>query len=118
MPSTARGGKVPTIRGLDAELDASGAWRVRAEVKLPLGQDPWLLVPVARFDVRSGGRPSVGWAEIVPGQNCELVAGKLRFKAGARSASFSAVTDVSTHPVRAELAGLIVELQKTREVSP
>ncbi|MFI7296990.1 helix-turn-helix transcriptional regulator [Streptomyces sp. NPDC050121] len=116
-PSTVRGGKVPTIRGLDAELDASGAWRVRAEVKLPAGQDPWLLVPVAKFDVRSGGRPSVGWAEVVPGQNCELVEGKLRFKAGARSASFSAVTEVSTHPVRAELAGLIVELQKSREVS-
>jgi transcriptional regulator with XRE-family HTH domain len=117
VPTAARGGKVPTIRGLDAELDASGAWRVRAEVKLPVSQDPWLLLPVAKFDVRSGGRPSVGWAEIVAGQNCELVEGRLRFKAGARTASFSALTDVSTHPVRAELAGLIVELQKSREVS-
>ena len=116
-PAAARGGKVPAIRGLDAELDASGAWRVRAEVKLPLSQDPWLLIPVAKFDVRSGGRPSVGWAEIVAGQNCELVEGRLRFKAGARTASFSAVTDVSTHPVRAELAGLIVELQKSKEIS-
>ncbi|MDO0933456.1 helix-turn-helix transcriptional regulator [Streptomyces sp. DG2A-72] len=117
VPTAARGGKVPAIRGLDAELDASGAWRVRAEVKLPVSQDPWLLLPVAKFDVRSGGRPSVGWAEIVAGQNCELVEGRLRFKAGARTASFSALTDVSTHPVRAELAGLIVELQKSREIS-
>ena len=116
-PTAPRGGKVPTIRGLDAELDASGAWRVRAEVKLPASQDPWLLLPVAKFDVRSGGRPSVGWAEIVAGHNCELVEGRLRFKAGARTASFSALTDASTHPVRAELAGLIVELQKSREIS-
>ncbi|MGQ4414668.1 helix-turn-helix transcriptional regulator [Streptomyces sp. SAS_269] len=112
-----RGGGAPTIRGLDAELDASGAWHVRAEVRLPAGQDSWLLSPVAKFDVRSGARPSVGWSEVVAGQNCELVDGGLRFKAGSRSASFSAVTDVSTHPVRAELAGLIVELQKIRGIS-
>jgi RNA polymerase primary sigma factor len=112
-----RGGGAPTIRGLDAELDGSGAWHVRAEVRLPAGQDPWLLSPVAKFDVRSGARPSVGWSEVVAGQNCELVGDKLLFKAGARSASFSAVTDVSTHPVRAELAGLIVELQKARGAS-
>jgi RNA polymerase primary sigma factor len=113
----ARGGGAPTIRGLDAELDAAGAWHVRAEVRLPAGQDPWLLSPVAKFDVRSGARPVVGWSEVVAGQNCELVEGGLLFKAGARSASFTAVTDVSTHPVRAELAGLVVELQKTRGAS-
>ncbi|MFF9405868.1 helix-turn-helix transcriptional regulator [Streptomyces anandii] len=112
-----RGAGAPTIRGLDAELDVSGAWHVRAEVRLPAGQDPWLLSPVAKFDVRSGTRPSVGWSEVVAGQNCELVGDRLLFKAGARTASFSAVTDVSTHPVRGELAGLIVELQKARGAS-
>ncbi|MFJ3552045.1 helix-turn-helix transcriptional regulator [Streptomyces sp. NPDC090114] len=115
IPPPARGGNVPTIRGLDADLDETRAWRIRAEIRLPASQDPWLMTPVAKFDVLSGGRPSVRWAEIVAGKNCELVDGRLRFKAGARTASFSAVTDVSTHPVRAELAGLIVELQRTRE---
>lgn len=112
-----RGGGVPTIRGLDARLDGTGAWHVTAEVRLPAGRDPWLLSPVAKFDVRSGARPSVGWSEIVAGRNCRVVGDKLLFEAGARSASFSAVTDVSTHPVRAELAGLIVELQKARGTS-
>ncbi|MEV8411819.1 transcriptional regulator, partial [Streptomyces niveus] len=87
---------------------------VDAEVKLPLRQDPWVMSPVARFEVRSGGRPSVGWARVVAGANCEFVDGALRFKAGARSATFTATTDVSTHPVRAALAGLIVDLQKTK----
>jgi RNA polymerase primary sigma factor len=115
--TSARSTKVPTIRGLDAELDAGGAWLIRAEVRLPATSDPWLMAPVAKFDVQSGGRPPVRWAEIVAGQNCELVDGKLRFKPGARTASFSATTDVATHPVRSELAGLIVELQRTKEVS-
>lgn len=116
-PSAARGGGVPTIRGLDAEIDSSGAWQIKAEVKLPVSEDPWTLSPVAKFDVRSGGRPTVQWAEIVAGQNCELVDGSLRFKPGVRTASFSAITDASSHPVRAQLAGLIVELQKTKEVA-
>ncbi|MEV4995328.1 helix-turn-helix domain-containing protein [Streptomyces niveus] len=113
-PAAARGGGFPTILDLDAFVDESGAWQIDAEVKLPLRQDPWVMSPVARFEVRSGGRPSVGWARVVAGANCEFVDGALRFKAGARSATFTATTDVSTHPVRAALAGLIVDLQKTK----
>lgn len=113
-PTSRTGGGVPVVRGLDAEIDSSGAWRIRAEIRLPGGTDPWTLCPVARFDVRSGGRPVVGWAELVPGRNCRRVGEALQFEAGAREATFSAVTDVSSHPVRAELAGLVVELQKSR----
>ncbi|MFJ6697942.1 helix-turn-helix transcriptional regulator [Streptomyces sp. NPDC091272] len=107
----------PTIRDLDAEVDPAGAWQVTVEVKLPARQDPWVMTPVAKFDVRSGGRPSVGWARIAALENCRVVDGVLHFGAGARSATFSGTTDVSTHPVRAELAGLVVELQKERGVS-
>ncbi|MGY5030742.1 helix-turn-helix transcriptional regulator [Streptomyces sp. 900116325] len=117
VPTAAARGGIPTIRGLDAEIDASGAWRIKAEVKLPASQDPWTLSPIAKFDVRSGGRPTVQWAEIVAGQNCELVGDALRFKSGVRTASFSATTDAASHPVRAQLAGLVVELQKTKGVS-
>lgn len=112
-----RGGGFPTIRDLDAFVDADGAWQVEAEVKLPVRQDPWVMSPVARFEVRSGGKPSVAWARVVPGENCELVDGALHFKAGARSASFTGTTDVSSHPVHATSAGLSVDLQKSKGAS-
>ncbi|MER5770241.1 helix-turn-helix transcriptional regulator [Streptomyces sp. NPDC001985] len=113
----ARANGFPVIRDIGAEIDAFGAWRVRVEVGLPARPDPWAMEPTARFDVRSGSKPSVGWSEIVALENCRFVDGALHFAAGARTATFSGTTDVSTHPVRAELAGLIVELHKVRGVS-
>ncbi|MFD5113792.1 helix-turn-helix domain-containing protein [Streptomyces sp. NPDC058391] len=113
----ARVGGFPTILDVDAFIDTDGAWQVEAEVKLPVRQDPWVMSPVARFDVRSGGRPSVAWAKVIAGENCRFVDGALHFKAGARTASFTATTDVSTHPVRAAHAGLIVDLQKSKGAS-
>ncbi|MFD7287300.1 helix-turn-helix domain-containing protein [Streptomyces sp. NPDC059863] len=110
----ARGGGFPTIFDIDATVDPDGAWHVEVEVKLPLRQDSWVMSPVARFDVRSGGRPSVAWSKVVAGENCRFVDGALHFKAGARTASFTATTDASTHPVRAALSGLIVDLQKSK----
>ncbi|MET8180805.1 helix-turn-helix transcriptional regulator [Streptomyces sp. NPDC005336] len=104
----------PTVRHVDGELDRSGAWRVRVEVKLPQREDPWLMAPVAKFDVRSGGRPTVRWAELVAGENCRVENGHLRFESGVRSASFSGVTDVESHPLAADMARLIVDLQKAR----
>ncbi|MFJ9029303.1 helix-turn-helix domain-containing protein [Streptomyces sp. NPDC102274] len=112
-----KSGGFPTIIDVDAFIDAAGAWQVEAEVKLPVRQDPWVMSPVARFDVRSGGRPSVAWSRIVAGENCRFVDGALHFRPGARTASFSATTDVSTHPVRSALAGLVVDLQKSKGAS-
>lgn len=43
--------------------------------------------------------------------NCQVVDGVLRFFDGARSATFRGVTDPGTHPVRAVLSGLVVELR-------
>ncbi|WP_406402119.1 helix-turn-helix transcriptional regulator [Streptomyces sp. NBC_00879] len=117
VTGSARANSFPTIRDLDAEVDSSGAWQVKVEVKLPARQDPWVMSLAAKFDVRSGGRPSVGWSEIVALENCKFVDGALHFNAGARTATFRGTTDVSTHPVRADLAGLIVELQKPKGVS-
>ncbi|MFJ1597701.1 helix-turn-helix domain-containing protein [Streptomyces sp. NPDC088261] len=108
------GGGFPTIFDVDASVDAEGAWQIEAEVNLPARQDPWVMSPVARFEVRSGGRPSVGWSKVVAGENCRLVDGALHFAAGARTATFTATTDVSSHPVRAALAGLVVDLQKPK----
>ena len=112
-----KGGGFPTIFDVDAFVNEAGAWQVEAEVKLPVRQDGWVMSPVARFDVRSGGRPSVSWAEVVAGENCQFLDGALHFKAGARTATFSAITDASTHPVRAALAGLIVDLEKSKGAS-
>ncbi|MFD8969569.1 helix-turn-helix domain-containing protein [Streptomyces sp. NPDC059568] len=113
----AKSNSFPTIIDVDAFIDADGAWQVEVEVKLPLRQDSWVMSPVARFDVRSGGRPAVAWSRIVAGENCRLVDDALHFRPRARTASFSATTDVSTHPVRANLAGLVVDLQKSKGAS-
>ncbi|WP_330175650.1 helix-turn-helix transcriptional regulator [Streptomyces sp. NBC_01498] len=112
-----KGGGFPVILDLDAFVDDAGAWQIEAEVKLPVRKDPWVMSPVARFEVRSGGRPSVAWSSVVAGDNCRVVDDALHFKAGARTASFTATTDVSTHPVRAVLAGLVVDLQKSKGAS-
>ncbi|PJE99173.1 transcriptional regulator [Streptomyces carminius] len=104
----------PTIRNVDGELTSSGAWRVQVEVKLPQRDDPWLMTPVAKFDVRSGGRPTVRWSELVAGENCHVENGHLHFRPGARTASFNGVTDVGSHPVTAGMARLIIDLQKAR----
>ncbi|MFE9400274.1 helix-turn-helix domain-containing protein [Streptomyces sp. NPDC006530] len=104
----------PIVRHVEGSVDARGAWTVNVEVKLPQRDDAWVLAPVAKFDVRSGGRPTVDWAELIAGENCQLVDGALHFEPGARSASFSGVTDVASHPVTAHLARLIVDLQKSK----
>ncbi|WP_374935480.1 transcriptional regulator [Streptomyces sp. SM13] len=105
---------LPTLEELDANVDADGSWCVTAEVKVPPGGDSVQLAPVAKLDVRSGPRPTVTWSELVAVSNCELVDGTLRFESGARTATFRGVTDVSSHPVRAALTGLIVELRPSK----
>ncbi len=102
---------IPTLEELDATVDADGSWCVTAEVKVPAGGHSVHLAPVAKLDVRSGPRPTVTWSELVAVSNCELVDGTLRFEPGARTATFRGVTDVSSHPVRAALTGLVVELR-------
>ncbi|MFI5670523.1 transcriptional regulator [Streptomyces sp. NPDC051704] len=105
----------PKLDDLEAVIDASGAWQITAEVKVsPGGEQPWRLSPVAKLEVRSGPRPVVKWAELVAVSNCQLVDGVLHFAPGVRRAVFRGVTDVSTHPVRAVLTGLVVELQESK----
>ncbi|WP_078866254.1 sigma-70 family RNA polymerase sigma factor [Streptomyces sp. NRRL S-1448] len=101
----------PKLDDLDAMVDTSGAWQVTAEVKVPAGGESWRMSPIAKLEVRSGPRPVVGWARLEAVNNCELVGETLHFTPGARRAVFRGVTDVSTHPVRAALTGLVVELR-------
>ncbi|KPC97058.1 helix-turn-helix transcriptional regulator [Streptomyces albus] len=104
----------PVVKHVEGELRSDGAFSVRVEVKLPPTSDGWLMSPVAKFDVRSGPKPSVDWAEIVPEDNCRWEGDRLRFAPGARRASFSGVTDVASHPVAGRMARLVVDLQKAR----
>lgn len=105
----------PKLDDLDATIDSSGAWQITAVVKVTPGNESWAMNPLAKLEVRSGPRPSVGWAELTAVSGCDLVDGVLYFAPGTRRAVFRGVTDVSTHPVRATLTGLVVELQENKE---
>ncbi|MFJ2568322.1 helix-turn-helix domain-containing protein [Streptomyces sp. NBC_01788] len=102
---------LPVLEELDAQVLDGGAWQVIGEIRIPTGGDTWQLVPVAKFDVRSGPRPTIAWAELVGVDNCQVVDGALRFSDRARSATFRGVTDPTTHAVRTSLSGLVVELR-------
>ncbi|MDT9700796.1 helix-turn-helix transcriptional regulator [Streptomyces sp. P17] len=102
---------MPVLEELDAQVLDGGAWQVIGEIRIPAGGAEWRLVPVAKFDVRSGPRPTIAWAELAGVDNCQVVEGTLRFSDGARSATFRGVTDPTTHAVRTNLSGLVVELR-------
>lgn len=108
---------LPVLEELDAQVIDGGAWQVIGEIRIPAGGHAWRLVPVAKFDVRSGPRPTIMWSELVGVDNCQIVDGTLRFSEGARSATFRGVTDPTTHAVRTSLSGLVVEL-RTGEGEP
>ncbi|MCL8012757.1 helix-turn-helix transcriptional regulator [Streptomyces sp. AS02] len=101
---------LPVLEELDAQVLDGGAWQVIGEIRIPAGGHIWRLVPVAKFDVRSGPRPTIAWAELVGVDNCQVVDGTLRFDE-ARTATFRGVTDPTTHAVRTSLSGLVVELR-------
>lgn len=104
----------PVVNSLTAHVEDTGAWHVTVGLKLPSSEDPWMLTPVAKFDVRSGGRPAVGWAMLVASDNCRVEKGNLVIDPGVRTAVFTGVTDPSTHPVRSGFARLVVDVQKAR----
>ncbi len=105
---------IPSIHNVSAHLEDSGAWHVRVDLKLPEVEDPWRLTPVAKFDVRSGGRPQVDWKILTPSDNCRIDDDNVVIEAGVRSATFVGVTDPASHPVQGRLARLIVDVQKAR----
>ncbi|MDT5018801.1 MAG: hypothetical protein QOD39_4961 [Mycobacterium sp.] len=111
---THRAQGVPTVRNIKGHVDSAGAWNVRVDLKLPDADDPWLLTPVAKFDVRAGGRPAVTWSTLVAAENCREENGNIVVEPGVRSATFSGVTDPSSHPVSATLAKLVVDIHKAR----
>ncbi|SED29490.1 DNA-binding transcriptional regulator, XRE-family HTH domain [Streptomyces sp. TLI_105] len=115
---SAAGGKrvqgFPVVRSVQARVDDSGAWNMTVGLKLPDAEDPWVLTPVAKFDVRSGGRPAVGWAVLAASDDCRVENGNIVVDPGVRTAVFTGVTDPTTHPVPGAFARLVVDVQKAR----
>jgi RNA polymerase primary sigma factor len=117
-PAAPRSPGFPTVKHAEGHVGPDGAWRIRVEVKLPARDDPWLLVPLLRFATRSGPKPLAGWAELRPESNCELTPdGHLAFTAGARTASFTGISDVADHPVAAAMAAVEVDLRRAKETA-
>lgn len=117
--SAARRAAGPTVRNVIAHLDDTGAWHVRVDLRVPHSEDPQVLVPIAKFDVRSGGRPAVGWANLTASEGCRIDAGRLIIdpegrSSGLQTATFTGVTDPATHPVRSSLARLVIDVQHPR----
>ncbi|MGA6167995.1 helix-turn-helix domain-containing protein [Amycolatopsis magusensis] len=113
-PGPRRNQPVPTVRAVNARVESDGAWSVSVSIRLPEVEDPWLLTPVAKFDVRSGSRPDVAWQLLTPSENCRVENGNLVIEPGVRTASFAGVTDPATHPVKGGYSRLVIDLQKTR----
>jgi transcriptional regulator with XRE-family HTH domain len=113
-PAGRRAQSFPTVRNIEARVDDRGAWHVTVFLRLPDAADPWVLAPVAKFDVRSGGRPSVDWELLVGSESCRAENGTIIVEPGIRTAVFSGVTDPTTHPVRGGYARLAVDVPKAR----
>lgn len=104
---------VPTVRAVAATIGNDGAWHVNVSLKLPDVEDPWSLTPVAKFDVRSGSRPDVPW-QLVSADNGRIDGQNLLIEPGVRTASFTAITDPTRHPVSSRMSRLVVDVQRTR----
>ncbi|MEU9439794.1 helix-turn-helix transcriptional regulator [Streptomyces sp. NPDC048304] len=106
----------PTVERVVGRVDGAGAWTLEVTLTVPQRMGRWELVPVVRFDVRSGARPALEWAELSAKENCTIVGGRLFVDPDVRSARFGGVTAVGSHPVAAAMASVIVDVQQTREV--
>lgn len=102
----------PVVDDVDGEINADGAWVLRVRLSVPQRDDAWQLVPLAKFDVRSGTKPVLNWAELTATENCRIEGNVVRVDPGVRHAAFSGVTAIESHPVSAAMAGVTVDLQK------
>ncbi|MEU0130540.1 helix-turn-helix transcriptional regulator [Streptomyces sp. NPDC006289] len=117
VASGRRGQGHPIVDRISGKVDIDGAWTLDVTLTVPRRDNHWQLLPVVKFDVRSGGRPSLEWAELSAKENCQIVDGRLIIDPDVRSARFGGVTAVRSHPVAAAMAGVIVDIQQARETS-
>ncbi|MGW4426272.1 helix-turn-helix domain-containing protein [Streptosporangium sp. NPDC004631] len=115
-PAAPRNPGFPTVKHVQGSLTTDGAWQVRVEVRLPVRVDPWLMAPVLRFVTRSGPYLHADWRQLTAELNCEVTsAGNLAFKTGARSAVFHGISDVTSHPVAAQMSAVEIDLTRAKE---
>jgi RNA polymerase primary sigma factor len=107
----------PTVKSATGEVGEDGAWRIRVEIKLPEREDPWTLRPLLRFVTRSGPKPEARWAELMAESDCEVSGDVLLCVARKRSAVFTGVSDVASHPVAGRMAIAEVDLAQARDGS-
>ncbi len=106
--------KKPRVKTVESELDhSSGVWTIHGTISLPSGSQ-WSLAPVLKFGTDSGPAIGVSWDVLEPGERCELHDGRLVTKAGARTATFRAVSDPGSYPVKAARARVRVDLRDVR----
>ncbi|MER5646029.1 helix-turn-helix transcriptional regulator [Streptosporangium sp. NPDC002524] len=105
----------PTVKSATGEVDENGAWRIRVEIKLPEREDPWVLRPLLRFATRSGPKPEARWAELAAESNCEVSGDVLLCGARERSAIFTGVSNVTSHPVAGRMAIAEVDLVQAKD---
>ena len=107
----------PIVRHVEGKVEESGAWSVRVTLRVPVRDDSWWLTPVARFDVRSGSRPALKWAELSPVESCRVIGDTLVVDPQANNAVFAGVTVPAGHPVTAALTGLTVDVRRAKEIT-
>ncbi|MER5552879.1 helix-turn-helix transcriptional regulator [Streptomyces sp. NPDC002793] len=107
----------PLVDRVVGKVDGEGAWTLDVTLTVPQRDSRWQMLPVVKFDVRSGGRPSLEWADLSAKENCQVVDGRVLIDPDVRSARFEGVTAVRSHPVAAAMAGVIVDIQQARETS-
>lgn len=109
-------GRRPRVRDVqEHKINDEGAWVItEATVRLPPRANGrgWTFSPVLRFGTESGAPIPVEWASIEAVRRCQLgEGGRFVSPPSARTATFSAVTDPSTHPVAAWRAKILLDVR-------
>jgi transcriptional regulator with XRE-family HTH domain len=116
LVTPAQSPKKPRIKSAAGSLEAStGKWLIDGTVSLPPGS-AWSFRPVLKFGTESGPDIAVNWSELRAGSRCALHGDRLVSKAGARTATFQAVSDPDSYPVAAGRARIRVDLRDVRGV--
>ena len=111
-----RAGKRPRVKSVRSHsIDEAGAWVItEATVTLPARPDGrgWTLSPVLKFGTQSGAPIPVRWSSIDAVAHCEVDEdGRIITPPDERTATFTAVTDPTTHPVGARRAKVLVDVR-------
>ncbi|MFJ1581706.1 helix-turn-helix transcriptional regulator [Streptomyces sp. NPDC088197] len=109
--------RYPVIERTHARVEPSGAWDLEITLGVPQRENAWSVVPVAKLDVRSGGRPALAWAELLAGENCTVVDDMILVAPDSRSATFRGRTAVTNGSAAKVLGRVSVEVRQVWEVS-